>query len=111
MKREVFSPPPRAAREKEQTSDNPIEELTKLQEVQRKSPPTPVNSKVTTSAQEKPLGEVRPMLGAETTRKKLPVVQEDKSGETESSDNLDLEEMMEGIQESATSSTESTKSG
>ena len=54
---------------------------------------------------------MRPMLGAETTRKKLPVVQEDKSGETESSDNLDLEEMMEGIQESAASSTESTKSG
>ena len=55
LKREVFLLPPRAAREKEQTSDNPIEELTKLQEVQRKSPPTPVHSKVTTSAQEKPL--------------------------------------------------------
>ena len=70
-----------------------------------------MNSNVTTSAQEKPLGEVKPMLGCETTPKELPVVQEDKSDETVSSDNLDLEEMMEGIQEGAASSTESTKSG
>ena len=51
------------------------------------------------------------MLGSETTRKELTAVQEDKSDEAVSSDNLDLEEMMEGIQESTASSTESTKSG
>ena len=54
---------------------------------------------------------MKPILGCETTRKELPVVQEDKSDETVSSDNLDLEEMIEGIQESAASSTEATKSG
>ena len=75
-----------------------------MQEVQRKSPPT-------TSAQEKPL-EVKPILRCETTpAKKLPVVQESKSDETVSSDNLDLEEMMEGIQEGTASSAEPTKSG
>ena len=41
----------------------------------------------------------------------LPVVQEEKSDEAVSSDNLDLEEIMEGIQEGSASSTESTKSG
>ena len=111
LKREVFSPPPQAAREKESASENLIKELVKLQDAQRKSPPTPTNSTVASNVQEKPLGEVKPMLGSETTRKELPVVQEDKSDEMVSSDNLDLEEMMEGIQESTASSTESTKSG
>ena len=84
-----------------------------MQDAQRKSPPTPANSTVASNVQEKPLGEVKPMLGSETTRKEIPVVQEqeDKSDEAVSSDNLDLEEMMEGIQESTASSTESTKSG
>ena len=113
LKREVFSPPPRAAREKESASKNPIKELAKLQDAQRKSPPTPANSTVASNVQEKPLGEVKPMLGSETTRKEIPDVQEqeNKSDEAVSSDNLDLEEMMEGIQESTASSTESTKSG
>ena len=111
LKREVFSPPPRAAREKESASENPIKELAKLQDAQRKSPPTPVKSIIVSSAQEKPLGEVIPMLGSETARKEIPVVQEDKSDEAVSSDNLDLGEVMEGVQESAASSTESTKSG
>ena len=79
--------------------------------MQRKSPPAPVISKVTSSALEKSLGEVKPMLGCETTQKELPVVQEDKSDGAVSSENLDLEEMIEGIQESTASSTESTKSG
>ena len=111
LKREVFSPPPRTAREKESTSEHPIAELTKLQEVQRKSPPKPVSLNVTASVQEKPLGEVKPILGCETTPKELPVVQESKSDETVSSDNIDLEEMMEGIQEGTASSAGSTKSG
>ena len=52
------------------------------------------------------------MLGSETTRKEIPDVQEQENKSDEvSSDNLDLEEMMEGIQESTASSTESTKSG
>ena len=51
------------------------------------------------------------MLRSETTGKELPAVQGDKSDEAVSSDNLDLEEMMEAIQESTASSTESTKSG
>ena len=51
------------------------------------------------------------MIGSETTQKEIPVVQEEKSDGAVSSDNLDLEEIMEGIQESITSSTESTKSG
>ena len=108
LKREVFSSP-RAEREKESASKNPIKEL---QDAQRKSPPTPVNSTVATNVQEKPLGEVKPMLGSETTRKEIPDVQEQENKSDEgSSDNLDLEEMMEGIQESTASSTESTKSG
>ena len=74
------------------------------------SPPTQANSTVVCSVQEKPL-EVKPMLRSETTQKELPAVQEDKSDEAVSSDNLDLEEMMEAIQESTASSTESTKSG
>ena len=109
LKREkAFSPPPRAAREKESVSENPIKELAKLQDAQRKSPPAPVSS---SSVQEKPLGEVKPMVGSETAQKEIPVVQEEKSDGVVSSDNLDLEEMMEGIQESIASSTESTKSG
>ena len=111
LKREVFSPPLRSSREKESTSENQIKELAKLQEVHRKSPPAPVIPKITSSTQEKPLGEVKPIIGCETSQKELPVVQEDKSDETVSSDNLDLEEMMEGIQEGTASSTESTKSG
>ena len=113
LKREVFSPPSRAVREKESASKNPMKELAKLQDAQRKSPPTPANSTVASNVQEKPLGEVRPMLGSETTQKEIPVVQEheDKSDEAVSSDNLNLEEMMGGIQESTASSTESTKSG
>ena len=51
------------------------------------------------------------MVGSETAQKEIPVVLEDKSDEAVSSDNLDLEEIMEGIQESIASSTESTKSG
>ena len=81
LKREVFSPPPQAAREKESASENLIKELAKLQDAQRKSPPTPANSTVASNVQEKPLGEVKPMLGSETTQKELPVVQEDKSDE------------------------------
>ena len=68
----------------------------------------PVSS---SNTQDKPLGEVKPMLRSETTRKEIPVVQEDKSDGAVSSDNLDLEEMMEGIQESTASSTESSKLG
>ena len=50
--------------------------------------------------QDKPLGEVKPIVGSETSQKReLPIVQEDRSDGTVSSDNLDLEEMMEGIQE------------
>ena len=41
----------------------------------------------------------------------LPVIQEEKGDEALSSDNLDLEEIMEGIQEGSASSIESTKSG
>ena len=113
LKREkAFSPPPRAAREKESVSENPIKELAKLQDAQRRSPPAPVSSSsVSSSVQEKPLGEVKPMIGSETAQKEIPVVQEEKSDGAVSSDNLDLEEMMEGIQESIASSTESTKSG
>ena len=51
------------------------------------------------------------MIGSEIAQKEIPVVQEEKSDGAVSSDNLDLEEMMEGIQESIASSTESTKSG
>ena len=51
------------------------------------------------------------MVGSETARKEKPVVQEENSDGAVSSDNLDLEEIMEGIQESIASSTESTKSG
>ena len=113
LKREkAFSPPPRAAREKESVSENPIKELAKLQDAQKRSPPAPVSSSsVSSSVQEKPLGEVKPMIGSETAQKEIPVVQEEKSDGAVSSDNLDLEEMMEGIQESIASSTESTKSG
>ena len=111
LKREVFSPPPRSAREKGTTSKSPVKELAKLQEMQGKSSSLVV-SKDTANTQDKPLGEVKPILGTDTLQEKeLPVVQEDKSDENVSSDNLDLEEMMEGIQESAASSTESTKSG
>ena len=53
LKREVFSPP-RAARERESASKTPIKELAKLQDAQRKSPPTPANSTVATNVQEKP---------------------------------------------------------
>ena len=59
--------------------------------------------KNTSSTQEKPLGEVKPIIGSETPQKELPLVQEEKSDEVVSSD-LDLEEMMEGIQESTTTS-------
>ena len=112
LKREVFTPPPRSSREKETSSKSPIKELAKLQEVQRKSSPAPVVPKVTSSTQEKPLGEVKPIVGCEISQKReIPVAQEDKTDETVSSDNLDLEEMMEGIQEGTASSTESTKSG
>ena len=85
-----------------------MKEQARSQEVQRKSPPASID---TSSAQEKPLGEVTPILGCEKTQKELPVIWEDKSDETVSSDNLDLEEMMEGIQESPASSAESTKLG
>ena len=78
----------------------------------KRSPPAPVSSSsVSSSVQEKPLGEVKPMIRSETTQKEIPVVQEEKSDGVVSSDNLDLEEMMEGIQESIASSIESTKSG
>ena len=87
LKREVFSSPPRSSRGKELSSRSPVQELTKLQEVQRKSSPTPVVPKVTSSTQEKPLGEVKPIIGRETSQKKeIPVAQEDKSDETVSSD-------------------------
>ena len=110
LKTEVFSPP-RSAREKRTTSESPIQELAKLQEIQEKSS-SPEVSRDISSVQEKLLGEVKPIIGNETSQKKeLPVVQVDKSDETVSSDNLDLEEVMEGIQESTASSTESTKSG
>ena len=111
MRREVFSPPPRSARDKKTTSESPIKELAKLQEVQGNSSSSVV-SKNTSSTQEKPLGEVKPIIGSNTSQKKeIHVVQEDKSDKALSSDNLDLEEMIEGIQESTASSTESTKSG
>ena len=110
LKREVFSPPPRSVREKGTTSKSPAKELVKLQEKQGKSSSLVV-SKDTANTQDKPLGEVKPILGSDTLQKKELPVQEDKSDENVSSDNLDLEEMMEGIQESAASSTESTKSG
>ena len=51
------------------------------------------------------------MVGSETAQKEIPGVQEEKSDGVVSSDNLDLEEMMDGIQENIASSTESTKSG
>ena len=111
LKREILSPPPRSARDKRTTSDSPIKKLAKLQEVQGRSS-SPVVLRNTPSAQEKPLGELKPITGIDVSQKKeLPVIQEDKSDETVSSDNLDLEEMMEGIQESTASSTKSTKSG
>ena len=112
LKREVLTPPPRSAREKKTAADSPIKELAKLQESQGNSTPSPPVVKNTPSTQEKPekpLGEVKPIIGSEITQQK-PVVQEDKNDETVSSavssDNLDLEEMME-----TASSTESTKSG
>ena len=110
LKREVFSPPPRSAREKK-TSDSPIKELAKLQEIQGKPSSSAVNRNIS-NTQEKPLGEVKPITGRNVSKnEELPVVQEEKSEETVSSDNLDLEEIMEGIQEGVASSTESTKSG
>ena len=116
LKREVFSPLPRSAREKRTTSESPIKELTKLQEMQaiQEMQAKPSSSAVTrniSSTQEKPLGEVKPTTGRDVSQNEgLPVVQEEKSDETVSSDNLDLEEIMEGIQEGTASSTESTKS-
>ena len=110
LKREVFSPPPRSVREKGTTAKSPVKELAKLQEKQGKSSSLVV-SQDTANTQDKPLGEVKPILKSDTLQKKELPVQEDKSDENVSSDNLDLEEMMEGIQESAASSTESTKSG
>ena len=110
LKREVFSPP-RAAREKESASQNPIKELAKLQDTQRTSPPSPASSTVASNVQEKPLGEVKPILGRETTQKEILDVQEQENKSDEVSSDIDLEEMMEGIQESTASSTESTKSG
>ena len=117
LKREVFSPLPRSASEKRTTSESPIKELTKLQEMQaiQEMQAKPSSSAVTrniSSTQEKPLGEVKPITGRDVSQNEgLPVVQEEKSDETVSSDNLDLEEIMEGIQEGTASSTESTKSG
>ena len=103
------SPPPRSTRDKKTAPESPIKELAKLQESQGNTS-SPVVLKNTSSTQEKPLGEVKPILGGEISQKDLPLVQEEKCDEVVSSD-IDLEEMMEGIQESTASSTESTKSG
>ena len=109
LKREVFAPPPRSAREKG-SSENPIKELAKLQEMQTK--PTSSVTRNKSDTQEKPLGEVKSITSRDVSQiERLPVVQEEKGNEAVSSDNLDLEEIMEGIQEGSTSSTESTKSG
>ena len=111
LKREVFLPPPRSARKKRTTSESPIKILAKLPQVQGKPSSLAVTRNIS-NTQEKPLGEVKPITGRDMSQnEELPVVQEEKSDETVSSDNLDLEEMMEGIQEGAASSTESTKSG
>ena len=99
LKRKVFTPAPRSARDKKATSDSPIKELAKLQEVQGNSSSSVV-SKNTSNTQEKPLGEVKPIIDSDSSQKKeLPAVPEDKSDDTVSSDNLGLEEMVEGIQE------------
>ena len=109
LKREVFASPPRSAREKG-SSESPIKELAKLQEMQTK--PTSSITRNKSDTQEKPLGEVKSITGRDVSQNEgLPVVQEDKGDEVVSSDNLDLEEIMEGIQEGSASSTESTKSG
>ena len=108
LKREVFAPPPRSVREKG-SSENPIKELAKLQEKQTK--PTSSVTK-NSDTQEKPLDEVKSNTDRDVSQNEnLPVIQEEKGDEAVSSDNLDLEEIMEGIQEGSASSIESTKSG
>ena len=109
LKREVYTPPPRSAREKG-SSESPIKELAKLQEIQTK--PTSSITRNKSDTQEKPLGEVKSITGRDVSPNEgLPVVREEKGDEAVSSDNLDLEEIMEGIQEGSASSLESTKSG
>ena len=106
LKREVCAPPPRSAREKG-SSASPIKELAKLQEMQTK--PTTSATRNKSDTQEKPLNEVKSITGRDGSQnEKLPVVQEEKG---EEADNLDLEEIMEGIQEGSASSVESAKSG
>ena len=108
LKREVFAPPPRSAREKG-SSENPIKELAKLQEKQTK--PTSSVTRNKSDTQEKPLDEIKSKTDRDVSQNEgLPVVQEEKGDEAVSSDNLDLEEIMEGIQEGSASSIESTKS-
>ena len=108
LKREIQSPPPRAVREKKATPTSPIKELARLQEAEECSSSREI-SKTTLTGQENPLGEVKSIVGVNMNQNaEVLTISEDKSV---SSDNLDLEEMMEGIQEGAVSSTESTKSG
>ena len=67
------------------------------------------STKNKSDTQEKPLGEIKSITGRNVSqREDLPVVQEEKSGAV-SSDNLDLEEIMDRIQEGSASSIESTK--
>ena len=74
--------------------------------------PTSSITRNKSDTQEKPLGEVKSITGRDVSQNEgLPVVQEEKGDEAVSSDHLDLEEIMEGIQEGSASSTESTKSG
>ena len=106
LKREVYVPPSRSAKEKE-SSESPIKELAKLQEKQTKSASIAKNKSDT---QEKPLSEIKSITGRNVSqRESLPVVQEEKSDGAVSSDNLDLEEIMDRIQEGSASSIESTK--
>ena len=89
LKREVYVPPSRSAREKG-SSESPIKELAKLQEMQTK--PTSSITRNKSDTQEKPLGEVKSITGRDVSLNEgLPVVQEEKGDETVSSDNLDLE--------------------
>ena len=59
---------------------------------------------------EKPLGEIKSITGRNVSQSEgLPVVQEEEGDGAVSSDNLDLEEIMDGIQEGSASTIESTK--